>query len=201
MTTLQTFNMSSHAATNMLKRSRSRGTPKPTANSPCKQQTSILPLERARPEAIGDTSIISLDELAAESSIPWQILFQAVHTGEPQYIGLDILGLAVIGRADPEGGGQPDLDLTPYEAHAHGVSRRHAALIPSIDGLCLIDLDSANGTWVGDKYLCPGQRYHLHRSDIVEFGSLQLLVCMIGTAARGLSINSATQTGSKPLGR
>lgn len=137
----------------------------------------------------------TLEELvqgkAAET--PWQILFQTINFPGPEYIGLDILGVAVIGRADPEGGTQPDLDLAPFEAQLHGVSRRHALLTPTEDGLCLIDLDSANGTWLNNKYLHPGQKYRLRSGDTVEFGSLKLMIRVIGVTTRGLSINPSNQ--------
>ncbi|MBN1311887.1 MAG: FHA domain-containing protein [Anaerolineae bacterium] len=156
--------------------------------------------DRTKPADLSTTYPGALGELAGEktSDTPWQILFQAVNDPEPKYIGLDILGLAVIGRADPESGTQPDLDLTPYEGQSNGVSRRHAVLMPTDEGLCLIDLDSANGTWIGGKYLRPGQKYRLRSGDMVEFGSLKLMVRVIGSTTRGLSIRSTTQTRNKP---
>lgn len=144
------------------------------------------------PETLEDMA----HDKAAET--PWQVLFQAINFPGPEYIGLDILGLAVIGRADPEDGTQPDLDLAPLEAQAHGVSRRHAVLVPTDEGLCVIDLDSANGTWLNGKYLHPGQKYRLRSGDTVEFGSLKLMIRVIGVTTRGLSINSTTQTRAKP---
>lgn len=149
-----------------------------------------------------DLSSGSLEELtqgkAAET--PWQVLFQTINFPGPEYIGLDILGLAVIGRADPESDTQPDLDLSPFEAQIHGVSRRHAVLASTDEGLWLIDLDSANGTWLNNKYLHPGQKYRLRSGDTVEFGSLKLMIRVIGITTRGLSINpSNNHTHTKPL--
>jgi hypothetical protein len=152
-------------------------------------------------DSIIDPSSGSLAELsqgkAAET--PWQVLFQTINFPGPEYIGLDILGSAVIGRADPEDGTQPDLDLSPFEAQIHGVSRRHAVLAPTDDGLCLIDLDSTNGTWLNSRYLHPGQKYRLRSGDTVEFGSLKLMIRVIGVTTRGLSINSSTQAPTRSL--
>jgi hypothetical protein len=150
-----------------------------------------------------DLSSESLEELAQGKSAetPWQILFQTVNFPGPEYIGLDILGLAVIGRADPEDGTQPDLDLAPFEAQIHGVSRRHAVLVPTDDGLCLIDLDSSNGTWLNSRYMHPGQKYRLRSGDMIEFGSLKLMIRVIGVTAQGLSINPSAQARVRSLHR
>lgn len=150
-----------------------------------------------------DPSSGSLEDLAQgkAAETPWQILFQTINFPGPEYIGLDILGLAVIGRTDPEDGTQPDLDLSPFEAQVHGVSRRHAVLTSTEEGLCLIDLDSANGTWLNSRYLHPGQKYRLRSGDTVEFGSLKLMIRVIGVMTQGLSINPSTQARAKPLRR
>lgn len=163
------------------------------------QQVTKYLADRAYP-ADGSGVYVGSSETMIEgkaTNTPWQILFQAVNGPEPEYVGLDILGLAVIGRADSESGTYPDLDLTPYEAQANGVSRRHAVLVPTDEGLCLSDLDSANGTWIGGKYLEPGKKYRLRSGDMIEFGSLKLSVRAIGSTTRGLSIRSTTQAHNK----
>lgn len=155
----------------------------------------------------GNDSVLDLSQGSLEglsegkaAETPWQILFQAINFPGPEYIGLDILGLAVIGRADPESGTQPDLDLSPFEAQIHGVSRRHAVLAPTDDGLCLIDMDSANGTWLNNRYLHPGQKYRLRSGDTIEFGSLKLMIRVIGVTTRGLNINPS-QPSTRSLHR
>ena len=142
----------------------------------------------------------SFETLAEQetSDLPWRILLQALNASEGQYIGLDIPGLAVMGRSDPASSAQPDIDLTPYEGQLHGVSRHHAVLVPTDEGLCLIDLDSANGTWISGEYLQPGQKYRLRSGDLIELGSLKLLVRVLGSTTPGLGIRSTTQTRSKP---
>jgi len=71
--------------------------------------------KRVHPKEAGSTNKNSLEVLAKQKTAdtPWQILFQTINAAVPKYIGLDIMGLVVIGRADPESGTQPDLDLTP----------------------------------------------------------------------------------------
>jgi hypothetical protein len=54
----------------------------------------------------------------------------------------------LIGRQDSASGITPDLDLTTYGALEKGVSRLHAALRRGEDVLSIVDLDSANGTFL-----------------------------------------------------
>ena len=51
----------------------------------------------------------------------------------------------------------------PLVLHDDSVSRRHARVEPSADGLHIVDLGSGNGVWIGterikDVVLRPGQR-------------------------------------------
>lgn len=76
-----------------------------------------------------------------------------------------------IGRADPEGGFWPRLDLTQDDGAELGVSRRHALIEPSEDGgLLLTDKHSANGTWLGPERLEPERPYPLPAGAHVYFG-------------------------------
>jgi len=115
---------------------------------------------------------------------PWRVIFQTM-TPEPRVIGVDVQAVAVVGRADPQANTAPDLDLAEFGGQAMGVSRRHAILLPTEEGLCLIDLDSTNGTWVNGVYLQPGQKYRLRTGDRVEFGRLRLVVRVIGAMLQG----------------
>ena len=47
----------------------------------------------------------------------------------------------------------PDMDLSPYQAYASGVSRLHAVIKRIGDRVLLMDLGSANGTFVNGKRL------------------------------------------------
>jgi hypothetical protein len=113
---------------------------------------------------------------------PWRVIFQTAEP--PATIGLDVRQQMVIGRADPEGTRRPDLDLTPYLSAEHGVSRRHAELVPAPEGLYLSDLGSTNGTWVNGQYLEPGVRYRLMPGDRVDLGLLRLIVRTVALGRR-----------------
>lgn len=55
---------------------------------------------------------------------------------------------AVVGRADPVSGHEPEVDLGRLGAAADGISRRHAELIRTPAGWAVVDLGSTNGTAV-----------------------------------------------------
>jgi hypothetical protein len=114
---------------------------------------------------------------------PWRIILQVDGPGQTT-IGLDVRQPLVIGRLDPDGEHDPDLDLTSHLASEHGVSRQHAILIPAPEALYLADLESANGTWVNGQYLDPGVRYVLSAGDRIELGLLRLIVRTVSPLGR-----------------
>lgn len=81
----------------------------------------------------------------------------------------------VIGREDSLGGAQPEVDLTPYDAEAFGVSRRHASLVRAGDRYTLEDLGSVNLTYVNDQRLKPGRAIPLNDGDRILLGRLPLI--------------------------
>ncbi len=113
---------------------------------------------------------------------PWQIILQTLGT-EPKVFGAEIRRPTVIGRVDPHTNVQVDLDMTPYGAAELGMSRQHAILLPSSEGLWIVDLDSTNGTWINGLFLQPGMKYRLRSGDRIEFGSLTVQVRVLGEAA------------------
>ena len=82
----------------------------------------------------------------------------------------------MIGRADPEAGYWPQLDLTDDGGFEKGVSRQHA-LVRYIDqNAFLIDQGSANGTWLDGVQLEPQQEYPLPDSVQLRIGGLNVHV-------------------------
>lgn len=128
---------------------------------------------------------------------PWRVIFQ-VMSHDAKVVGVDVQDVAVVGRSDPQGNIEPDLDLSEYDAQSLGVSRRHAILLPSDEGLCLLDLDSTNGTWINGVYLQPGQKYRLRSGDRVEFGRLRLVVRVVGAMLQGGSADDSETAVTRP---
>jgi hypothetical protein len=80
--------------------------------------------------------------------------------------------LIQVGRADPEAGFAPELDLTIYKGQERGVSRRHATIEWIEGAYVLIDQHSSNGTWLEGRRLVAGDAYRLPARANVRFGGL-----------------------------
>lgn len=90
-----------------------------------------------------------------------------------QSISLPNQDVIVIGRADPRSLGQVDLDLSKFGGTAEaGVSRIHAKLI--WDGQWMLqDLNSKNGTFVGEIRISSFMRTPLSNGAIIRFGTVR----------------------------
>ena len=80
----------------------------------------------------------------------------------------------VLGRGQSPDGAL--LDLTPYNALLHGVSRYHCLLHRHDDHLLITDLESLNGTFINGHRLIPRRDYLLRHGDHLILGSLHILV-------------------------
>ena len=79
-----------------------------------------------------------------------------------------------LGRSGKSQAVIPDVDLLPFKAFDHGVSRMHAEIQMRSEGIFLIDLDSANNTVVNGQILDPQKAYPIHHGDTLELGGLRL---------------------------
>jgi len=70
----------------------------------------------------------------------------------------------------------PDVDLSPYEAYAEGVSRLHAALKLNNQRVFITDLGSSNGTRVNGQKIMPNVDYPLNHGDVVSLGKFKIQV-------------------------
>jgi hypothetical protein len=76
-----------------------------------------------------------------------------------------------VGRYDRQERIDPDVDLTPYEAaECRSVSRRHAEIMRGADGYQVVDLGSANGTWINDARVAAGVPTSFRVGDVLRFG-------------------------------
>jgi len=85
---------------------------------------------------------------------------------------LDIGDSISIGRLDARHGIRPEIDLTLDQGADKGVSREHALVHNSEEGVVLVDLGSTNGTRINDWQLPPEQPHLLREGDAVRFGKL-----------------------------
>lgn len=72
----------------------------------------------------------------------------------------------------------PDIDLTPYQAYASGVSRLHAVVKRDGTQAMVMDLGSSNGTYLNGRRLNPHMEEVLNHGDIVALGKLKLQVLL-----------------------
>lgn len=82
----------------------------------------------------------------------------------------------LIGRRDPQLERMPDIDLTDWNGAACGVSRQHAMIYVTNDGVWVEDLESLNETIRNEFRLMPRQRYPVVDGDELRLGSINLLV-------------------------
>ncbi len=72
----------------------------------------------------------------------------------------------------------PDIDLSPYQAYARGVSRLHAVLKREASRVFLMDLGSSNGTFVNGKRLAPNVDQSVANGDVIALGKLKIQILL-----------------------
>lgn len=110
----------------------------------------------------------------SESQLPWVVELKA--SPMPQPIRAQFEKKLVIGRYDRATNVKPDVDLTPYNAEQHGISRQHAALVAKSTQLMVVDLNSGNGTFLNGTRLPPHQETPLRGEDHLLLGTLEMEV-------------------------
>jgi hypothetical protein len=93
-----------------------------------------------------------------------------------QVLPLSVRNEFTMGRISEGQPIMPDIDLSPYQAYAAGVSRLHAVIKRDGGRILFIDLGSANGTYINGKRLTPNVEQTLNHGDIIALGKLKLQV-------------------------
>jgi hypothetical protein len=70
----------------------------------------------------------------------------------------------------------PDVDLSPYNAYANGVSRLHAAIKLVNNRIVVVDLGSSNGTYLNGVRLSPYIETPVSHGDLIYLGKLKIQV-------------------------
>ncbi len=122
---------------------------------------------RVKKSATGEISM-SFD--AGES---WGTL-HLLDTG--QVLPLSIRNEFTMGRISEGQPIMPDIDLSPYQAYAAGVSRLHAVIKREGSRIIFMDLGSANGTYINGKRLPPNVEQVLNHGDVVALGKLKMQI-------------------------
>ena len=82
----------------------------------------------------------------------------------------------ILGRFDVETKQSPDVGLDDYDAQDLGVSRRHAAILVEDNALKVMDLGSANATYMNGQKLIAHQARILRDGDELRLGRLVMRV-------------------------
>ncbi len=82
----------------------------------------------------------------------------------------------LVGRLDTDTGELPDVSLDAYGAEELGVSRRHAAIVKEEDALKVVDLGSANFTYINGQKLVANQPRILRDGDELRLGRMVIRV-------------------------
>ena len=72
----------------------------------------------------------------------------------------------------------PDIDLSAYQAYAAGVSRLHAILKRMGSRVVIMDLGSANGTYLNGRRLGPNVEQSINHGDIIALGKLKIQILL-----------------------
>jgi predicted RNA-binding Zn-ribbon protein involved in translation (DUF1610 family) len=94
---------------------------------------------------------------------------------EGAVLNFTIQEMLIVGRRAPNEDA-PDVDLSPYGAEAHGVSRRHLQLKRRGDLIYITDLNSTNRTYLNGRRLIPGGDRLLRSGDEIQLGRLKIRV-------------------------
>jgi two-component sensor histidine kinase/putative methionine-R-sulfoxide reductase with GAF domain len=71
------------------------------------------------------------------------------------------------------------IDLQPYRAKEHGVSRQHAKISGTTSTLSVVDLESTNGTSVNGQPIKANTPHTLTSGDVLKLGGLELIIRVI----------------------
>ena len=72
----------------------------------------------------------------------------------------------------------PDIDLSAYQAYACGVSRLHVIIKRAGARVVIMDIGSANGTYLNGKRLNPNTEQTLAHGDIIALGKLKMQILL-----------------------
>jgi len=83
-----------------------------------------------------------------------------------------------IGRVSEGQPIMPDIDLTPYQAYSSGVSRLHVVVRQDGRNIVLMDLGSANGTYLNGQRIPANVEQILRHGDVVALGKLKIQILL-----------------------
>jgi hypothetical protein len=83
-----------------------------------------------------------------------------------------------LGRVSENQPIMPDVDLSSFKAYDNGVSRLHAVIRRNDGGVMVMDLGSANGTYINGVRITPNIEQPLHHGDVMALGKLKIQIIL-----------------------
>ncbi|MDP1544719.1 MAG: FHA domain-containing protein [Anaerolineales bacterium] len=132
------------------------------------------------------TQIITGDDGRVESKKSTEDKYQPFNVNEAwgslhlvdtgQVLPLSMKSEFTLGRVSEGQPIMPDIDFSPYQAYASGVSRLHAVLKRADERIIYMDLGSANGSYVNGARLSPNVEHPLNHGDMIALGKLRIQI-------------------------
>ena len=104
------------------------------------------------------------------------LVLDVLDSGESYRFDANQVTEILIGRGSTDTGELPAVDLTSSDGINKGVSRRHATIVRRDGALHIVDINSANGTYLNGQRLVAGQPRILRDGDDVRLGHLVVRV-------------------------
>jgi hypothetical protein len=132
------------------------------------------------------TQIITDNEMKMESKQSKEDKYQSFNANEAwgslhlvdtgQVLPLSIKNEFTLGRVSEGQPIMPDIDFSPYQAYASGVSRLHSVLKRTEGRVIYMDLGSANGSYINGARLAPNVEHPLQHGDMIALGKLRIQI-------------------------
>lgn len=137
----------------------------------------ITELDFGQQEISKDFIVLPLGAPTFGDSSIWEIALVGADIDKPP-LSLRIVDEAVVGVRRLV---NIDLNLVDYYGRERGVSRQHAAFVPTAETLFVKDLGSTNGTYINKKEIPSGEMMPLNDDDVVAFAELYFKVRILKT--------------------
>jgi len=137
-------------------------------------QTIMISRPKATDELPDDAFQTGTTQLSDRGIIYLSI--ERVNTPVARYVKNEEVILGRMDKDDTAKLGRKDVNLSPYNGHERGVSRRHARIYRKGDSLYLEDLGSSNGTALNGEALLPGESHKLRDGDEIMLGRMMVWI-------------------------
>jgi hypothetical protein len=144
----------------------------------CGTQIAGLPLDTyaIKPDPIKATMNISSEGVHKPGGLETWASLHLIETGH--ILPLGDKSEFTLGRVSDNQAIMPDIDLTPYQAFANGVSRIHAVIKRNDKRVSVMDLGSSNGTYMNNERITPNVEIPIGHNDLLSLGKLKIQILL-----------------------